>query len=166
MKHRPAVCIAILLTVLTGPLAWAVPTRFSDALYEKFMHERCLACHQFNNRKSNGRAYFSHRNRYLCDRCHTPAITGLKGGEWQAPAGDRMDYTGLSARETCLLIKRNTPTGDRDRLLLEHLLHDDRIRWALDSGRRPDGKAATVPGGLKEWERDVKNWAEGGLSCD
>ncbi len=166
MSPRHALPLALLLLMTAVPPAQAVPTRFSDALYAKFMHERCLACHQFNNRNSQGRAYFSHRNRYLCERCHTPAITGLKGGEWQAPAGARMDYTGLSARDTCLLIKRNTPTGDRDRLLAEHLLHDARIRWALDSGRRPDGKAATVPGGFKEWERDVKNWVEGGLSCD
>jgi hypothetical protein len=77
-----------------------------------------------------------------------------------------MDYTGMSARETCQLIKRNAPTGELSEQLKHHLLHDTRVRWAIDSGRTPAGPRPTVPGGYGDWERDVKAWIEGGMSCD
>lgn len=146
--------------------AWAGPVKFSDALYEKFHHERCLQCHQFNSRKSNGRAWTSHRSRYLCENCHKPGITGLRGGEWMAPGNDRMDYTGLSARDTCLMIKRNAPTGDKAQLLARHLLEDGRVGWALRSGMTPNGGRQTVPGGYEEWQRDVRAWIADGMICD
>jgi hypothetical protein len=155
-----------LLALLLAPSAWSEPVRFSDALYQKFHHDRCLQCHQFNSRKSNGRGWTSHRNRYLCEDCHKPAITGLRGGEWMAPGNDRMDYTGLSARDTCLMIKRNTPTGDKARLLAHHLLHDGRVGWALARGRTPNGLRPTVPGGYEEWARDVRAWIADGMLCD
>lgn len=159
---------AFLLLVLwasTTVLA-AEQVKFSDALYAKFQHDRCLHCHQFNSRKSNGRAYHSHRNRYLCDKCHTNHLTGLTGGEWLAPPGDRMDYTGLGPRETCLLIKRNSGSGDVNAKLLEHLRHDLRVIWALDGGMTPMGKMPTVPGGSLAWLKDVDAWAKDGMRCE
>ncbi|MDD3529293.1 MAG: hypothetical protein PHS77_05405 [Gallionellaceae bacterium] len=161
-----------LLTLLLAlpALAWAAPARtpvkFGDALYAKFHHERCLQCHQFNSRRSNGRAWTSHRSRYLCESCHAPRLTGLAGGEWLAPAGERMDYTGYSARDTCLLVKRNAATGDKAQVLTRHLLHDVRVIWSLDRGTTPAGKRATVPGGYAEWERDVKAWIADGMLCE
>ena len=157
----------IVILALTLPAsAWSEPIRFSDALYPKFHHERCLQCHQFNSRKSNGRAWTSHRNRYLCENCHKPRITGLQGGEWMAPGNDKMDYTGFSARDTCLMIKRNAPSGDKAEVLGRHLLHDGRVGWALKSGMTPEGKRPTVPGGYAEWEKDVKAWIADGMICD
>ena len=127
--------LSVLLLAWAAPVALAAqPVKFSAALYKKFHHDRCLQCHQFNSRKSNGRAYHSHRSRYLCEQCHKPQLTGLVPGEWMAPAGEKMDYTGLSARETCQLIKRNAPTGDLAKVIEHHLLHDGRVRWAIDSG--------------------------------
>lgn len=159
--------IVLLLIFQSVPRAMAAePVKFSDALYAKFHHDRCLQCHQFNSRKSNGRAYHSHRSRYLCEQCHKPQLTGLAAGEWMAPAGGKMDYTGLSARETCQLIKRNAPSGELATVLEHHLLHDGRVRWAIDSGRTPAGPRAKVPGGGADWERDVKAWVAGGMSCD
>ncbi|OYY92955.1 MAG: hypothetical protein B7Y41_13600 [Hydrogenophilales bacterium 28-61-23] len=141
------------------------PVLFGDALYAKFQHPRCLQCHQFNSRKNNGRAYSSHRSRYLCDNCHTPRITGLARGEWMAPH-ERMDWTGLSARDTCLIAKRNMGVGDVDSKLLEHMLHDGRVHWALDNGMTPMGKFPAVPGGSEEWARDVRAWAASGMRCE
>jgi hypothetical protein len=143
----------------------AEPVRFSDTLYGKFQHPRCLQCHQFNSRINNGRAYNSHRARYLCDNCHTNRLTGLPRGEWMAPH-ERMDWTGLSARDTCLIAKRNIGVGDVDSKLLKHMLHDGRVHWALDNGMTPNGKFPSVPGGSEEWARDVRAWAESGMLCE
>lgn len=141
--------------------------RFSDALYAKFHHDRCLQCHQFNSRKSNGRSYYSHRNRYLCEKCHTAKVTGLPAGEWMAPQGSVMDYTGLNARDTCNLIKRNTAgSSDLKSRLEVHLLRDPRIRWALSNGATPAARFPTVPGGVEEWERDVQAWLRDGMLCE
>lgn len=164
---RPAV---IALALIVSGLAWAAPAtqpvKFSDELFHKFQHPRCLHCHQFNSRRSNGRAWNTHSKRYLCEECHKPSLTGLQGGEWMAPAGERMDYTGYSAQETCELIKRNAPTGDKSVTLSIHLLTDARVLWALDNGNTPQGHSATVPGGFDEWERDVKAWIADGMRCE
>ncbi len=138
---------------------------FAETLYPSFQHPRCLTCHQFNSRRSNGLAFTSHRNRYLCDTCHQPQQTGLKGGEWQAPL-PRLDWGGLGPRATCELIKRNAGSGDGGGRLRAHLLTDGRIHWALDSGMTPAGRHPTVDGGSAAWHRDVQAWVQGGMRCD
>lgn len=154
-----------ILGLLAASAQAAEPVTFADALYKKFHHERCLQCHQFSSRKHNGRAYGSHRSRYLCDNCHTRHITGLGRGEWMAPT-ERFDYTGLDAAATCRFIKRNAGASDAPARLAEHLLHDSRIHWALDSGMTPAGRFPTVPGGSEAWLRDVRAWIEGGMACE
>jgi hypothetical protein len=89
-----------------------------------------------------------------------PRLTGLPRGEWMAPH-EKMDWTGKSARETCLIAKKTWVPATSTSLLLEHLLHDERVHWALDNGMTPNGKFPAVPGGSKEWARDVRAWAEG-----
>ncbi len=167
---RSAVCLGLVAGVWVLPALGVGPqdgpgVAFSAALYAKFQHERCLACHQFNSRRSQGLSYTTHRHRYLCDTCHLPELTGLKGGEWQAPL-PRLDWTGLPPRETCLLIKRNAGAGDGGSRLREHLLSDGRIHWALDSGMTPGGQRPTVVGGSAAWQRDVLAWIEGGMRCE
>jgi len=158
--------ILLLLLAMAGQAANADPVKFSDALYQKFQHERCLNCHQFNSRKSNGRSFNSHRNRWLCDKCHTPRITGLTAGEWMAPPGSRMDYTGLGPKETCQLIKENSGAANQDANLLNHLLTDRRILWGLEGGMTPMGQFPTVPGGYAGWVQDVQAWARDGMLCE
>ncbi len=161
-------CLVVGLIVSAIPLTARAdnePVLFSDVLYAKFQNPRCLQCHQFNSRRNNGRSYNSHRSRYLCDNCHTARITGLTRGEWMAPH-ERMDWTGLSPRDTCLIAKRNMGSGDVNAKLLEHLLHDGRVHWALDNGMTPMGKLPAVAGGSVEWERDVRAWAESGMRCE
>lgn len=138
------------------------PVKFGDALHAKFHHERCLSCHQFNSLKNNGRAYLSHRSRYLCSQCHIPRVIGLKNSMWLAPE-ERLDYTGLDATETCELIKRNL--GNNEQQILNHLLEDGRIRWAVESGMTPGGPKEPVPGGYEEWEKDVRGWILDGMRC-
>ena len=166
MRQIPAVVLAVLCLMYACAGRAAGPVKFSDALNEKFHHPQCLQCHQFNNPRQNGRAYTSHRNRYLCEKCHTAAVTGMASGEWFVPVGTKMDYTGMNARDTCLLIKRNLPTGDVKARLTEHLLHDPRIHWALESGRTPAGKVPTVPGGYEVWAKEVKAWLDDGMICE
>lgn len=165
MFSRFVIWLAVLLAT---PVSMAAePVKFSDALFKKFQHERCMNCHQFNSRRSNGKSYTSHRNRWLCDKCHTRHVTGIPGGgEWMAPPGDRMDYTGLSARDACLLIKRNSSSTNREAMLLEHLRHDVRIHWALEGGMTPMGQFPTVPGGYQAWIKDVEAWAKDGMLCE
>jgi hypothetical protein len=160
---KPVIVLMALCLAIPG---WAEPVKFSDALYPKFLHDRCLQCHQFNSRKSNGRAWTSHRSRYLCESCHKPALTGLQSGEWMAPGNEKMDYTGLSARDTCLMIKRNAPYGDKAQVLGQHLLYDGRVGWAIRNGKTPQGPRETVPGGYEEWARDVRAWIADGMICD
>ena len=167
----PLRILSLLLSLLTTamPASWAASSvqgvSFAATLYPSFQHERCLTCHQFNSRRSNGLSYTSHRNRYLCDTCHQPQLTGIKGGEWQAPL-PRLDWSGLSALETCELIKRNAGAGDAGRRLREHLMHDGRIHWALDSGMTPAGRYPTVEGGSMAWRQKVLAWVEGGMRCE
>lgn len=156
---------ALLLTASIS--ASAGQELFGDKLHAKFHHERCLQCHQFNSHRSQGRAWNSHKNRYLCDQCHKTRLTNLQPGEWMAPVNEKMNYTGFSARDTCLMIKRNSGGGpDKKRMLADHLLQDKRIFWALENGVTPAGKRSTVPGGYSEWKRDVDNWIASGMPCD
>jgi hypothetical protein len=157
----------MVMFLAAAPAALAAsPVSFGERLQAKFHHERCLACHQFNSRANNGRAYTSHRNRYLCSQCHRPERIGLApGSEWMAP--DRLfDYTGFSAAATCRLIKERLGSDPGGQKLIRHLLHDGRVRWALDSGITPAGRAPTVPGGYAEWRRDVEDWARDGMRCE
>ncbi len=166
MKSFFRLCLLGVLPVVAAMATAAEPVRFSDALYAKFQHPRCLQCHQFNSRVHNGRAYGSHRSRYLCDNCHTARLTGLPRGEWMAPH-EKMDWTGMPPRDLCLMIKRNLGSDDEfNAKLAEHLLHDLRVRWALDNGMTPNGKFPAVPGGSFEWAREVRAWAESGMLCE
>lgn len=170
MKSAAHRCFRLLLGIsLFAAMACAQaaePVKFSDALYAKFQHPRCLQCHQFNSRSHNGRAYHSHRSRYLCDNCHTNWITGLPPGEWTAP-NERMDWTRMPPRDLCLMIKRNMGArGDANRTLAAHLLQDLRIRWALDNGMTPSGKFPTPPGGSEAWTHEVQAWVEDGMLCE
>ncbi len=144
----------------------AAPVKFSEALHDKFHHARCVECHQFNSRRSQGRAYHTHRSRYLCEQCHKPELTNLSPGEWMAPPGEKMDYTGMSAKDTCAMAIRNAGSGDKAAILKHHLLHDQRVLWAIRSGVTPEGPREKVPGGYEAWERDVLRWIEGGMVCD
>lgn len=163
---RRPVLMGVVAASLLGSAWGSAPVKFSDALHGKFHHARCLQCHQFNSNRSNGRAYTSHRNRYLCETCHKPVLTGLSVGEWMAPEGGRMDYTGKSARETCLMALRNVGSGDKKERLRHHLLHDQRVLWAIQGGMTPGGPRERVPGGVEAWRRDVNAWVDGGMSCE
>ncbi len=163
MNAAAAACLA--LAAVCG-VATAETVRFSDHLYAKFHHERCLQCHQFNSPQSRGRAYGSHRNRYLCETCHKPSLTGLSVGEWMAPEGGRMDYTGKSPRETCQMALRNVGAGDKRELLRHHLLHDQRVLWAILGGMTPGGQRERVPGGYEDWQREVNAWLDTGMVCE
>jgi hypothetical protein len=158
--------LAALMSLLTLTAQASEPVKFSDALFQKFQHPRCLSCHQFSSRRSNGRAYGSHRSRWLCDSCHTTRVTTLGRGVWMAPPGESMDYTGLSPRNTCLLIKRNSGAMNAEANLLKHLLTDERVRWALEVGMTPAGRFPAVPGGYDEWQDEVRAWARDGMRCE
>lgn len=162
MKHA---ALAAALTLLAGA-AQAQPVRFGDVLHAKFHHQRCLACHQFNNQANHGLAYTTHRNRYLCHQCHNPELTGLAPGEWMAPPGARMDYTGMNARDTCLLVKRNVGAGDVHGKLHRHLVQDHLIRWSFEHGGTPAGPRDTVPGGYAAWLQAVEAWRRDGMRCE
>lgn len=154
------------LAIAVCSLSASAQVKFSDRLYAKFHHPRCLECHQFNSQKSNGRAYHSHRQRYLCETCHKPGLTGLPPGEWMAPTGARMDYTGMSAQATCQIALRNVGYGDKRALLRQHLLYDHRVLWAIQGGITPGGARQTVPGGHAAWVEDVNQWLDGGMLCE
>lgn len=152
-----------ILLGLFGGMAQADAVKFGDSLQAKFHHDRCLQCHQFNSRKNNGRTFTSHRSRYLCQQCHVPAAIGLKNSEWMAPEA-RLDYTGMDANLTCQLVKTNMRMDDQR--LLDHLLNDGRVRWAIESGMTPGGRKESVPGGYAAWQRDVLAWYRDGMRCE
>lgn len=163
MRARHIVLLALLLTPLAG--FGGEPVVFATRLYDKFQHDRCLSCHQFNSREHDGRAFTSHRSRYLCMQCHRPEVIGLPPNtEWMAPLN--MDYTGFSPAATCRLIKTRIGADPDGRKLAAHLLNDGRIRWALDSGMTPGGQKPPVPGGYAEWKRDVEAWIKDGMRCE
>ncbi len=154
----------MLLVAAGGPLA-AAPVTFGDSLHAKFHHERCLSCHQFNSPQHQGRSFSSHRSRYLCIQCHRPDVIGLPPNtEWMAP--NNMDYTDFPASATCRLIKARMGFDPDGSKLVQHLLVDGRIRWALESGMTPGGPKPAVPGGYAEWKRDVEAWVKDGMRCE
>lgn len=169
-RERQGWAMRVWTIILVASLAWAFPATaaepvtFATHLHNKFQHPRCLSCHQFNTRAHDGRAYGSHRSRYLCAQCHRPDLIGLPpGSEWMAP--NNLDFTGLSATATCRLSKQRSGI-DGERELVKHLLDDGRIRWALDSGMTPGGPQPAVPGGHAEWTREVEAWVKDGLRCE
>lgn len=146
-------------------LAAAEPVTFATRLNAKFHHERCLACHQFNSPRQQGRGYTSHRNLYLCAQCHRADVVGLSPHtEWMAP--NNMDYTGFSAAATCRLVKARMGVDPGGQKLVRHLLTSGRIRWSLDSGMTPAGPQPAVPGGYAEWQRDIEAWVRDGMRCE
>ena len=156
--------VFMLLVAGCDPLT-AAPVTFGDRLYAKFQHERCLSCHQFNSFQRQGRAFTSHRNRYLCMQCHRPEVIGLPPNtEWMAP--NNMDYTGFSAAATCRLIKQRIGIDADGQKLAHHLLNDGRIRWALDSGMTPGGQKPSVPGGYAEFKSEIEDWVKDGMRCE
>ncbi|MGK2951591.1 MAG: hypothetical protein ACSLEZ_04280, partial [Thiobacillus sp.] len=74
--------------------------------------------------------------------------------------------TGFSAATTCRLIKQRMGIDPDGRRLVQHLLADGRIRWALDSGMTPGGQKPAVPGGYAECQRDVEAWIQDGMRCE
>lgn len=79
----------------------------------------------------------------------------------------KFDWTGINARDLCLMLKRNAGSGDVVNIrLAEHMLLDARVHWALDNGMTPNGKFPSVPGGSVEWARDVRAWVAGGMLCE
>jgi hypothetical protein len=157
--------LSLIALLFAGAVQAAPTVKFGDALNAKFHHPRCLQCHQFNSAEHRGRAYGSHASRFLCDRCHTSHVTGLPRGEWIAPPV-RLDWTDLSATETCELIKRNLASGDLEFRMREHLLGDLRVHWALTSGMTPGGRFPVVPGGYPAFARDAEDWIAGGMLCE
>jgi hypothetical protein len=86
--RRLSVPLFLILSALSpaaGATGAAPGASFAETLYPFFQHERCLACHQFNSKRSNGLSYTSHRNRYLCDTCHLPQLTGSRGASGRRP---------------------------------------------------------------------------------
>jgi len=145
--------------------AVAEPVTFTTCLNAKFHHECCLSCHQFNSPQHQGRAFGSHRSRYLCVQCHRPDVIGLSpNSEWMAPAN--MDYTGFTPTDTCRLIKRRNGFDPDGQKLVHHLLTNGRVRWALDSGMTPRGQKEAAPGGYAEWKRDLEAWVKDGMRCE
>ncbi|MCA1926102.1 MAG: hypothetical protein LDL16_07500 [Thiobacillus sp.] len=160
--RRLAACVLVLASL---PATADKPAVFADRLHAKFHHARCLQCHQFNTRERDGRAFASHRSRYLCVECHRPDVIGLPPNtDWMAPLN--MDYTGFSPAATCRLVKTRMGMDPTGKKLAHHLLHDGRIRWALDSGMTPGGPKPAVPGGYAEWKRDVEAWIADGMRCE
>ena len=156
---------ALMLALAALPALAGKPVVFADRLHAKFQHARCLECHQFNTRERNGRAFTSHRSRYLCVECHRPDVIGLPPNtDWMAPLN--MDYTDFSPAATCRLVKTRMGMDPTGKKLAHHLLHDGRIRWGLDSGMTPGGPKPTVPGGYAEWKRDVEAWIADGMRCE
>ena len=149
----------------SAKVATTTSGRFSERLFPILQHPRCINCHQFGSFRNNGRSFNSHRSRYLCDGCHKPQLIGLPPGEWMAPP-PTMDYTGLNARQTCELIKRNMGSPYSNERLRHHMLNDLRIRWALEGGMTPDGQRPTVEGGYAAWAEAVQDWAASGMACD
>jgi hypothetical protein len=141
------------------------PVSFGDSLNAKFHNERCLSCHQFFSQQNNGRSFNSHRSRYLCSQCHRPEVIGLRNGsDWHAPLN--LDFTGMNARQTCEFIKKNVGFNLSGKKMLDHLLLDGRVRWAIESGMTPGGPKPVVPGGYEEWEKEVRAWVGDGMKCD
>jgi hypothetical protein len=196
---RAVSILAALCVVLLSHLTWSGPwgsvplaqaatsgtASFAEHLHAKFQHPRCLNCHHFNapegmgSQPLPGEAPSAPPHKELsngdCRACHTQAVTGIPpdvkpSEQWQAPGRD-MDWTGLTAQQTCELIKQaNQGTFADPAAMAEHLQEDWLIRWAITRGRVPPTANPQardrVPGGRQEWLAQVDAWIKGGMQCE
>ncbi len=137
------------------------PRAFSRALFSTFKHSRCVHCHGIRDNDifpagsgghPGGIVSVADNNPATCGGCHdTPGAA--PGVEWFAPldpVADGIDFRTATAEE----LSARVALLDLD----EHLLVDDRVRWAIDTGTipaqgtlGPDGSVTNVAGNSQRW---------------
>lgn len=153
--------------------------RFSTRLYPKFQSKGCTHCHDFYEKRLNGLAFTSHKDRTAekCVECHDRDVTGFtRADDWFARPG--LYTSDMNAQQTCETIKAQMHASFKhpDKLardLTEHLLESPRVLWGIagatpKSGRLPNEKIEQdlIQGGMKQWKKEVNAWIQGGMRCD
>ena len=148
-----------------------------------FQHPRCANCHipgdgplvsdlSVPHPMSVARGPEGHGAVGLpCSSCHgdknSPASYGQHAPpgapHWGLPPPDRkMAWIGLSAKDTCEMIKDKKRNGDRDlAALLKHVSDDKLVLW----GWAPGGERAPVPVPHDQLVAAFKNWVDAGGPC-
>ena len=150
---------------------------------EVFQHPRCRNCHIPGDQPLQYDEGLPHAQQVMrgpdgkgapglpCSTCHGEANPPASYGpnappgapHWQLPPPDqKMEWIGLSAKETCEMIKDRSRNGDRDfAALLKHVAEDKLVLW----GWQPGGHRAPVPVPHAEFVAQFKRWTDAGGPC-
>ena len=148
-----------------------------------FQHPRCANCHIPGDSPLVGDLKQPHPMGVVrgpeghgalglpCASCHgdrnSPASYGLHAPpgapHWGLPPPDqKMEWIGLSPRETCEMIKDRKRNGDRDlAALLKHVSEDKLVLW----GWSPGGARAPVSVPHDQLVAAFKTWVDAGGPC-
>jgi hypothetical protein len=106
-----------------------------------------------------------------CNTCHGNANLPASYGphappgapHWGLPGPEhKMAWFGLSAAETCAMVKDRSKNGGRDfKALIEHVSSDSLVLW----GWQPGGARAPVSVPHEEFVAKFKQWAAAGGPC-
>ncbi len=168
----------VLLLASLGTPAYAEEALFSAQLYPKFQAKACTNCHEFFDKKRQGRAHNTHKGRTVeeCADCHDRDTTGFEDEEWFARTG--LYVSKMTVKQTCESMKAAIQAQFKSKALLakqleKHLFEDPRVLWGIEgatpkSGQLPEGQREKdlVKGGLVEWKAQVLAWIKGGMRCE
>lgn len=101
-----------------------------------------------------------------CTGCHSRPVLNTQVGpthtRWHGPSG--MDFRGLGNQQLC---QRARGSGN-GQAVLQHLLEDELILWAVSDGVLPAGArggGAAQPGSISAWRNLVQAWVNAGMPC-
>jgi hypothetical protein len=174
-----AVLVIVLLVVAVRRQTADGGITFSTHLYPKFQSKGCTNCHDFFEKKLDGLAFTTHRERTTekCVECHDHEVTGFANAdEWFARPG--LYTSDMNAQQTCETIKREMHVqfkhkGKAARDMAAHLFESPRVLWGIagatpKSGKLPEERMETdlVQGGMEQWRTEVNVWIQGGMVCN
>jgi len=155
--------------------AGGVPGTFAS-LADTFRNPRCVNCHALVPSGFNFASFgVSHNvavnaqtnnNPTNCIGCHSRPVLNTQVGpthtRWHGPS--EMDFRGLANPQLC---QRARGSGN-GQAVLQHLLEDELILWAVSDGILPAGArggGAAPPGSIAAWRSLVQAWVNAGMPC-
>ena len=156
-------------------------TSFRQSLLSVFRNERCERCHGFHapdtTVPNHPGGHPGNNENCRVAGCHDPSDIGIPSDVavpmepedrapifWEAPDPE-FDFRGLSVEELCEVAMR-FPEGRTGPV--DHLHHDDKVRWAFLSGVTPAGTTPKprVDLDYATFRERVTAWADGGFECN
>lgn len=161
-----------------------------ERIHDVFTHPRCLNCHVgkdsiplWSTRDSDSAQAHGMRiqggdsrigaETLLCSSCHqvslrpntVPHAAPHTGMVWRL-APIEFQWTDKNSVEICEQVRAPQTNGGRDEAaLIEHILHDARVRGFISWGFDPGPDRSSPPGSLQSHLEDMAMWTSAGMPC-